>query len=247
MIVPHSEVLLVIGMAGLYLYDSLLLLESNETLLVSGGKERWRALFGAVDFLIRGKEPCLPNPLLPHRPLYRFSWSAEGLVGPSSPWSPPGNMYAALAPAVWIMLVSLFVLIPLGLFSRLGNIAIASGILLFYISAVTALALVWFKRSDYKLGGKQFVSLSVECLTCPPFAINLVRHLSLGLPQSEDFLSVVDQCLPESARGAVLERVAVRVKNEIDWEEEGTQRAGALNAHLKYLSRESNSCQALSS
>lgn len=247
MIVAHPEILLVAGMVGLYLYDSALLLASNEALLSPGNKGRWTALFGADSFQVRGKEPFVPNPLLPHRPLYRFSWNTEGLVGPSRPWSPPGNVYAILAPSIWLMLVALFVLIPLGLFSRLGNIAVATGIVLFYVNALMALTLVWFKRGDYEISGRRFASLAFESLTCPPFALNLVRHLSLGCQPREDFLSVVNHCLPGAERDAALEKVITRVKSEIDWEDEGTPRANTLNRHLQYLSRESNSCRALSS
>jgi len=234
-------------MAGLYLYDSALLLASNEAILTPGRKGRWFALFGAGGFLLCGKEPFLPNPLLPHRPLYRFSWNTEGLVGPSRPWSPPDNAYAILAPSVWLMLLSLFVLIPLGLFSRLGNLAVATGIALFYANGLMALALVWFKRADYELSGRRFVSLSAECLTCPPFAINLIRHLSLGFQPREDFLAVIDQCLTGSEHGTALIKVIARVKDAIDWEEEGSPRADALNTHLQFLSRESDTCRVMNS
>lgn len=234
-------------MVGLYLYDSSLLLSSNEALLTPGRNGRWFALFGADSFQVRGKEPFLPNPLLPHRPLYRFSWNAEGLVGPSRQWTAPADVYSILAPLIWLMLVALFVLIPLGLFSRLGNLAVAAGIILFYVNALMALSLVWFKRSDYGLSGRRFGALAVECLTCPPFAINMVRHLSLGFQPREDFLSVVEQCLTSSERDAALARVITRVKNEIDWEDEGSPRAKTLNTHLQYLSRESDTCRALSS
>ncbi len=247
MIIPHPEILLVVGMVGLYLYDSSLLLSSNEALLTPGRNGRWFALFGADSFQVRGKEPFLPNPLLPHRPLYRLSWNAEGLVGPSQQWTAPVDVYSILAPSIWLMFVALFVLIPLGLFSRLGNLAIAAGIILFYVNALMALSLVWFKRSDYGLSGRRLGALAVECLTCPPFAINLVRHLSLGFQPREDFLSVVEQCLTSSERDAALARVITRIKSEIDWEDEGSPRAQTLNTHLQYLSRESDTCRVLSS
>lgn len=234
-------------MVGLYFYDSSLLLSSNEALLSPGRNGRWFALFGTERFQIRGKEPFLPNPLLPHRPLYRFSWNTEGLVGPSEQWMAPADVYSILAPSIWLMLVALFVLIPLGLFSRLGNLAVAAGIIFFYVNALMALSLVWFKRSDYGLSCRRFCALAVESLTCPPFAINLVRHLSLGFQPREDFLSVVEQYLTGSERDAALARLITRVKNEIDWEDEGSPRAQTLNTHLQYLSRESDSCRALSS
>lgn len=236
MTVPHPELLLVVGMVGLYLYDSAVLLASNEALLTPGRTGRWHGLFGADNFQIRGKEPVLPNPLLPHRPLYRFSWRMEGFVGPCRPWSPPGNAYAILTPSIWLMAGALFVLIPLGLFSSWGDRAITAAVVLFYVNALIALTLVWVKRSDYGLNGKRLAALAFESLTCPPFALNLVRHLSLGLQPEEDFLSVVNHCLTGAERDAALGKMAMRVQSEIDWENEGTPRARTLNAQLQYLS-----------
>lgn len=243
MIIPHPEVLLVGGLVGLYLYDSALLLASNEVLLSPDRKGRWHALFGSNNFQLRGKEPFVPNPLLPHRPIYRFSWDSEGIIVRSREWTAPVNRYSFLAPSIWFMFLAIFVLIPLGLLTRLGSIAIASGIILFYVNALIALSSVWFKRSDHGLSKRRFVSLAFECLTCPPFAINLVRHLSLGIQPKEDFLSVVDQCLIGSARDAALSEVIIRIKNEIDWEDESSLRAQTLNSHLQYLSHESDTCR----
>jgi hypothetical protein len=228
-------------MVGLYLYDATLLLASHEAILTPGGKGRWQARFGAAGFTLRGKEPFCPNPLLPHRPLYRFAWRPEGLIGPSPPWSPPGKGYTMLAPFIWLMLLALFGLIPLGLFSRLGHLAIAAGIVLFYVTAVTALTLVWRKRADHALSSRRFAALAVECLTCPPFALNLVRHLSLGGKPGQDFLAVIDQCLTGAERNAALAQVVTRIRNEIDWEDEGSPRATALNTHLQFLTREGES------
>lgn len=69
-------------MVGLYLYDSAVLLASNEVILSPRQSGRWVAMFGADSFQLRGKEPFMPNPLLPHHPIFRLSWNIEGLVGP---------------------------------------------------------------------------------------------------------------------------------------------------------------------
>jgi hypothetical protein len=239
-VVPHPEILLIIGMAGLYLYDSALLLASNEALLCRGWRGRWIALFGAEGFPVRGKEPLLPNPLLPHRPLYRFSWNMEKpaaeQIATSQPWTPPpGKGYALLAPWVWLMSAALFVLVPLGLFSRLGHTAIAAGIVLFYAAAAVALTLTWLRRAVYALGGRQFAALAAECLFCPPLALNLIRRLSLIWPSPDDFLAVMGRYLTEPDRGAALAKMIVRLRNEIDWEDEGTPRARLLQDQLAYL------------
>jgi hypothetical protein len=245
--IQNPELLLVIGMVGLYLYDSTMLLASNEVILSHERKGKWSALFGADGFQVRRKEPFLPNPFFPHRPLYRFAWNTTGFVGPSQPWAAPSNPYGVLAPFIWCMAVALFILIPLGLFSRLSNVAIFAGVTIFYASGLMALVIVWLKRDIYGISSKQFVSLAFESLTCPPFAINMVRHLSLDIKPAEDFLSAADRLLEEDARKSALKKVIFRVQSEIDWEDVGTAHAEALNTQLKYLNREINTCRVLNS
>ncbi len=243
MIIPHPEWWLIGGLAGLYLYDSALLLSSHQAVLFPGRRGRWHARFGEDNFQLRGKGPFVPNPLLPHRPLYRCSWRSEGSTEEGRTWAPPGQDYRLLAPFVGVMFLAVFVLIPLGLLTRLGDIAMAAGIVLFYLAAVMALSLVWFNRSDYGLGRRQFVALAVECLTCPPFAVNLVRHLSLALPENDEFLAVVDYGLTGAERDVAFSRVIACLKNEIDWEDEGSLRAQTLMAQLNHLSRRREACR----
>jgi hypothetical protein len=234
-------------MVLLYLYDSALLLAANEALLAPGRKGRWHALFGAQGFQVRGKEPLLPNPLLPHRPLYRFSWDTAGLTGPSEPWSAAHDRYAILAPSVWLMLAALFILIPMGLLSSLGSFAIVAGLVVFYANAMLALTLVWLKRVEYQVSGKRLAALAFESLSCPPFALNLVRHLSLGSQARADFATMVEQYLSGAERHAALAQMSARVESAIDVEEEGTPCAQSMNAFLQYLTRESEPCRAPSS
>ncbi len=232
------------GMVVLYLYDSARLLGCNEVLLCRSWNGRWAACFGENRFLLRGKEPFLPNPFLPHRPLHRLAWNMEGLVGPSRPWVPPGNIYAVLAPFIWLMMFALFVLIPAGLYSRWGNLAIAAGIVLFYSSLLVLLSLIWFRRADYRLSAKTFAALAFESLTCPPFALNVVRHLSLAYPLNDDFLSVLDRGLDGAERASALAGVVSRLRVEAEWADETSERSGRLNSHLQFLIREMDSCRA---
>jgi hypothetical protein len=240
-LIPHPEVLLVIGMVALYLYDSALLLASNEAVL-SGGKKRWGALFGADNVPLRNKEPLIPNPLLPHHPLYRFSWKMEGQSsGSAPPWTPPVNSYARLALPIWFMFLGLFVLFPLGVFV-FGPWVWLAGMALFYVNALLALTLVWLNRANYAVGKQRFAALVFECLACPPFALNLVRHLSLQFKPAEDFIAVINQCLGETEREAALTKIARRLRHALDWEAENSPRAAALAAHLQTI--ESALCRA---
>lgn len=234
-----------VGMVGLYLYDATILLDSDEAVLSSNYRGKWSIFFGAERFHIRSKEPFLPNPLFPHRPMFHLTWPMEGFVGPAPQWVPSAiQTYRALALLVWVMAISLFVLIPIGLFSRMGDIATASGVILFYVTALFALAFVWFKREVLGMTNKSVAALAFESLTCPPFALNLIRHLSWPIAVQENLLSAGRRLLNEGAWSVALEQLILRIDNEIAWEDEGTARAQLLAEHKKQLMDELASCQA---
>ena len=241
MIAFHAEILLVAAMAGLYLYDSARLLHSNEGVLAATLGGRWSLHFGAAHYTLRGKEPFLPNPLLPHRPVFPLRWKQQVVAAaPASQcWTPPSfGPYKVLAPFIWLMAMSLFGLVPAGLFSRYGNVAIAAGILLFYAAALLALAYVWFKRGALQLTGRQVGALAFESLTCPPFALNLVRHISWRNAPSEELDSASRRLLRKDDWTATLPAVIKRIDNAIAWEDEGTPRANALSEYHAALNRE---------
>jgi hypothetical protein len=193
---------------------------------------------------LRGKEPFVPNPLLPHRPAFPLRWQQQ--LAPATPaaqrWTPPPfGPYKVLAPLVWLMALALFGLIPAGLFSRYGNLAVAAGILLFYATALLALAYVWFKRGALKLTGRQVGALAFESLTCPPFALNLVRHISWRAAPTEELVSAARRLLRKDDWAATLPTVIKRIDNAIAWENEGTPRAQALAEYQASLNGELSS------
>jgi len=240
-LIVHAEILLVAAMVGLYLYDSARLLHSNEGVLAASLGGRWSLHFGAEHYTLRGKEPFVPNPLLPHRPVFPLRWKQQ--LSSATPavqrWAPPPfGPYKVLAPFIWLMALALFGLIPAGLFSRYGNLAIAAGILLFYAAALLALAYIWFKRAALKLTGRQVGALAFESLTCPPFALNLVRHISWRAAPAEELDSAARRLLRKDDWTTTLPAVIKRIDNAIAWENEGTPRAQALAAYQASLNSE---------
>jgi hypothetical protein len=143
-----------------------------------------------------------------------------------------------LAPLVWLMALALFGLIPAGLFSRYGNVAIAAGILLFYATALVALSYIWFKRHGLQLTSRRVGALAFESLTCPPFALNLIRHISWTTRPAEDIVSASRRLLRKDDWSTTLPAVIKRIDNAIAYEDEGTPRAQALTEYQASLNSE---------
>jgi hypothetical protein len=120
----------------------------------------------------------------------------------------------------------------------LGNLATAAGILLFYAAALAALGYVWFKRRALRLTSRQVGALAFESLTCPPFAVNLIRHISWNAAPSEELVSAGRRLLHKDDWNATLPTLIKRIDNAIAWENEGTARSQALTEYQASLNRE---------
>jgi hypothetical protein len=167
-----------------YLYDSTVLLYSNEAVLTYDGR-KWAAKTGVYGFLLAGRTLCVLNPLTPHQPSYRLSWDFHALLPePAQAWA-AANDLQVLAPASLGAGVGLFVLLPLGMFTGLGAYAVIPALLLLYGCIVVLLCQVRRRKILIAYDRKRFVALAFECLACPPFGVNMLRRTTLCYRISE--------------------------------------------------------------
>jgi len=180
-----------LGLFGLavffYLYDSTVLLYSNEAILVCDGPRQWHAATGTAGFLLGGRTPCMLNPFTPHRPSFRMSWDFNSLDSRDVKfeWMERAQELKVLAPMTLTAGIGLFVLLPLGMFTALGAYAIVSALVLLYGSIVVSLILVARRRLLITPGWRRLLLLAFECLACPPFGVNMVRRTTLGCRVAE--------------------------------------------------------------
>jgi hypothetical protein len=165
-----------------YLYDSSVLLYSNEAVFTCDRAQHWAATTRRTGFMFAGRSLRVLNPFTPHRPSFRLSWNFDQLEsdGGDSSWSARAQEFKILAPTTLIGGVALFFLLPLGMFSALGRYAVIPALLLLYGS--TLLALLRLRRKGLLAGLDRwrFLGFAFECLACPPFAVNIVRRITLA-------------------------------------------------------------------
>jgi hypothetical protein len=171
----------------LYLYDSSVLLYSNEAVLTCDGKGRWSARTGFAGFLLAGRTLCVLGPFTPHRPAFRLSWDFNSLEPKSgqTQWSERARALNALMPTTLAAGLALFMVLPLGMFTALGAYAVIPALILLYGSIIISLVLVRRRRMLIAPDGRRFLALAFECLACPPFGVNMVRRSTLGLSITE--------------------------------------------------------------
>ncbi|MBK8524101.1 MAG: hypothetical protein IPL58_08190 [Betaproteobacteria bacterium] len=239
---PSAEALLVLAILGLYLYDATTLLCCNEAVFSPAGRRGWDVGFGSRHMGIRGKELFIPNPLLLHRPTFRLVWSLEDAGEARAADLQPASLLP-LAPALWGMAVGMLVLLPLGFFTALGERALLSGLLLIYVNLVLALTWTWLNRSPLQLSPWRFAALAFESLVCPPFALNLVRHLSLQMQPKEDAIHAARRLQGPEDWSLTRDRFRQRLDDEIDLEEVNSARWTRLIARRNRLTGGREACQ----
>lgn len=225
-----AEAWLMLLALALYVYDSVRLLASNEAVLVRGWRGRWHAGFGVQRWKLGAKEPYLANLFTPHRPLFVLAWAFEE----------PARADASAAPLdvpkeidrfgvfAWVSALCIFVLLPLGLFSTIGTAFTLSVVGLLYLNNLIALGWVYAQRAALHLSSAQWGSLAFECLSCPPFSINLVRRLCVRVPVGESFTAAARRLLPDDELAAVNRQCAARLEEQIDSAPEGSAQMHAL-------------------
>lgn len=179
-----------IGLFGLavffYLYDSTVLLYSNEAVLASDIRRHWSAATGMAGFLLAGRTLCVLSPFTPHRPSFRLRWDFNSLAqAPHSQWMDRAHELKVLAPTTLTAAMGLYVLLPLGMFTALGAYAVIPALALLYGSIIVSLFLVRRRKILITPGGTRFLALAFECIACPPFGVNMVRRTTLGIGIAE--------------------------------------------------------------
>lgn len=224
--------------AGLFIYDSALLLYCNEGVLIPMGRKSWAVRFGSDKIQWMGKEVYIPNPLLIHRPVFRLAWDFEG-ASADGQWLPARNPFCALVPLVWGMAIALFVLLPLGLFSRLGEPMLLLALVSLYASLFAALLWLWLNRRRLELSARQLAALSFECMLCAPFALNLIRNLSVRLPVKQDLESAARRLQAPVDWQLTRAELMARLDGEIAGEEGSSARLARMQQHRLALAAES--------
>jgi hypothetical protein len=175
----------------LYLYDSSVLLYSNEAILTSAAASRWSASWGWSGFVLAGKSLCMLNPFTPHHPAFRLRWRFETAdeTNADRSWTERVDLLKRLRISTIGCAVGLFVLLPAGLFSPLGAYAVIPAVAIVYGSTIVGLARLSGVRDRLGLAGVRFAGLAFECLACPPFSANMLRRVALSQSIDEPLTS----------------------------------------------------------
>jgi len=172
-----TELWLPLGAIAFHLYDATQALWHNEVLFErAGGQWRIRA-----DSSVRrwGRRLLLPNVFTPQRPLFRVAWSiTDSRPAADADLAPLFQALRPIGVICQLLLLMLLALWPLCWILGAG-LAVLVLFAAYYLLVICTLVLVFRRRGAFGMSTKGCWALAFDVLACAPFAVNLVRRLSL--------------------------------------------------------------------
>lgn len=225
------EIMLVLGVVGFYLFDSAMLLYVNE-LVFAEKNGKW--VFGLPEsgWQMLGKNLYFPNPLTPDHPLFRTCWVAASATNEHQENIETLRQFINTLNPLRYMTFGLFVLLLIGLPIVLLGFGTGLALLLLlglvYLTITVMLAQIYRQREELGLSWKAFSKLAFDSLACAPFALNLVRKITLRRSLVGDPICFAHQVLDADAFAQLVQVLCHQVDEEIEFEDEASPRYGAL-------------------
>jgi len=232
---PPFEVLLPLGAIGLYLLDSALLMYSNELLFLRH-RRQWDFAEGS-QLILLGRRVYLPNPLTPNVPLFRIRWSEHDSRERREQPDEILRFAAVLRPVQYFVLGLLLLLLalPVELLWFGTGLALLALFAAFYMVVFASLGYIYVRRRELRVSGKAFLWLSFDSLACAPFAINLVRKLSMRRSLAGNPIGFAKQTFNTETFARLVRHLCSHVEGEQQREEKQTPRWYELDAFRREL------------
>lgn len=218
---------------GLYIFDSVLLLHSNEGVLIAGNAKNWRSGFGSKNTTFAGKELYIPNMLRPATPIFRLNWQYEASSsGLGTGWESCIETLRWFRVPIWLLFSMSFVILPIALFGHYGDSLLLIVFSLIYLCVASIVVLLYLAKKSLTISSREFWFSAFDLVICPPFAINVIRRLSLRQHVNEDFVAAACR-LQKVAHWRETEiELRNRLIDEVNCEDGDTPRAKALKKRI---------------
>lgn len=212
-----SEQILAFGIIGFYIFDCFMLSKPDIFYFLYTAN-KWGFNLPGDKFHFGHKRICVLNPFTPITQIF----SAQILTHKNiSGFIPHEEYLLALSGFKKWLLVFILIIFFLPVTILIYGINIFS--LGVFISAYVILCLilwkVWKEQVRLKLTKKQALSLIYECLFCMPFAINLIRKISLAQADIVNSSDFARQKLNKSTLEIWQEKMLAYIRERKEWYE----------------------------
>jgi hypothetical protein len=230
------ELLLPVGAIAFYVLDSAALLFGNEFIFAMRAG-RWTFSQG-TDLVILGRRIYIPNPITPQAFSFRVYWSESQHRSEMVDLSQIRDFLVALRPLgflVQFLLALLLLVLPGVLYWRGTGMALLVVFAAAYLTVLIMLALTYSRRARLKLSVKGFLALALDALACPPFAINLVRKISLRYTLCSDPVEFAMCTFSTATFEDLISAICKRLDQDISNESAESVKWNALQSYRQRL------------
>lgn len=230
------EALLVLGIIGFYLYDSMMLLRYDEVVF-SESFGKWTFSHPDNNLRVRHKALFLLNPLTPFKPTFRVAWSPNDSPLAEESTNELRKIVGLTRPLgiiVMLLLAEMVLVVPAVIFTRGTGPLFLGTLLAVYLTILLALGLVYANRAGLALSNKRFAGLAFDSLACPPFAINMLRKVTLPKAAGLNPVAYAHHHFTKECFADLASKIKERLNEEMDYEED-TEQSNALKAYHDHL------------
>ena len=232
------EYLLIAGILGFYLQDASMFVFHDEFVMEKPGR-RWLARIGGH---LQGakRELYMPKLWAPWALVLRGQWR-ETATTTSTALNTWTQFTAAMRPVQWLstlQAVLLLTVVPLMLLFKRNPIWMLTVLSAVYFTSALVLVYLLKFRKTLELSRKQALTLGIEGLFCPPYAINSARRITRQLTLPNPALGFAAALTDAATRATLLRGIEDRLATEAIFAEDD-------NPHSEYLNHARSRARAL--
>ena len=234
---PSFEVLLVLGVFGFYFYDSFMLLNINELILTRSSKN-WSYQFPILSFQLLKKFPFLPNLLTPNAALFKVLWPTNDDNLDSKALDVFIKSLIPIQITVIILLLLILIYLPIVAFIYGSGAELLIIFSTIYIVIASILIYIFTQKNNLHLTNIKFISIAFESIVCPPFALNMVRKISLNYSINIDPYLFSNEMFDKNTKLLFTKNLCNVIEDNMKFFEEDSRRYIELDEYLCLIKSE---------
>ncbi|WP_332605208.1 hypothetical protein [Acinetobacter sp. ESBL14] len=211
------DILIILGIVGFYIYDSAHLYFYNEFNIQKGLGSTFKSQLISRQLNVFRKYLFIPNLCLSHQLLFKCAWKIKD-PDPTIHHHDIihlKNISQTLKPLQWLNIL-VFVLtlavLPFLIVFKAGYLAVAIILVIIYSLNLISILFVIAKRKKLQLSWLKIMQLLLDAFLCPPFALNLLRKISLNYQAKTDGILLAAQILDPQQYQRLLENILLDIQ-----------------------------------
>jgi hypothetical protein len=214
-----------------------MLLNFNELIFIRF-KKKWSYKFPILSLQLLRKFPFLPNLLTPNIALFQVFWPSRDQGLNINELNTFIKSVLPIQIISVVLLLLMFICLPIIAFKYGSGVKLLIIFSTIYSLIVCILTYIFNQKHNLKLSNTKFLSIAFESIVCPPFALNMVRKISLNYPINVDPYIFSKEMFDEPTKKSFKYRLCIIIKKKMSFFEDDSSRYIELNKYLNQIKSE---------